>query len=119
MSEVKIGKRKIDGFWVLDVEGKACGHAGLALRRLIIGTLAEIPITDGEFKILLNVSKLSKLDSSGLCDLIYSCGAAVRNIGSRMALAGYGRGLRNLTIIAKLAGAFRLYENEEKAIASF
>ena len=102
---------------ILDVQGRVVGDASLELRRSINGWLAEIP-DEEKPKVILNLNKVSMMDSSGLGVLVSSY-TSVQKRGGRLVLAGLGRGLQNLVAITKLTRVFDIYEDEEEAAKSF
>lgn len=102
---------------ILEVSGRVIGDAGPELRRSINGWLAEIPENQPP-KVVLNLSRVSMMDSSGLGTLVASY-TTVQKRGGRLVLAGLGRGLQNLIAITKLAMVFDIYEKEEEAVESF
>jgi anti-sigma B factor antagonist len=114
---MKTGSRRTDDIMILDVQGRVIGDASLELRRSINGWLGEIP-EDEKPKVILNLGKVSMLDSSGLGVLVSSF-TSVQKKGGRLVLAGMGKGLQNLIAITKLTRVFDMYENEEEAVKSF
>lgn len=114
---MRIASRAKDGIMVLDIQGRVVGDASLEMRRSINGWLAEIP--EGEKpKVIMNLAKVSMMDSSGLGVLVSSYTSIQRRNG-RLVLAGLGKGLQNLIAITKLTRVFDMYENEEEALESF
>ena len=101
----------------LTVQGRVVGNASLELRRELNGWLAEIA-EDEVPKVILNLSKVSMMDSSGLGVLVSSY-TSVQKRNGRLVLAGLGKGLQNLIAITKLTRVFDIYESEEEAVASF
>ena len=99
---------------ILDIQGRVVGDASLELRRSINGWIAEIP-ADEKANVILNLSKVNMMDSSGLGVLVSSY-TTVQKKGGRLALVGLGRGLQNLIAITKLTRVFDIYEDEDSAI---
>jgi len=102
---------------MLDIQGRVVGDASLELRRSINGWLAEIP-DDHKPKVVLNLDKVSMMDSSGLGVLVSSY-TSIQKKGGRLVLSGLGKGLQNLIAITKLTRVFDMYETEEEAVKSF
>jgi len=114
---MKIASRKKDNIMILDLQGRIVGDASMDLRRQINGWLAEIP--EGEKpRVILNLDKVSMMDSAGLGVLVSSYTSIQKREG-RLVLAGLGRGLQNLIAITKLTRVFDMYANEEEALKSF
>ena len=114
---MRVSSRKKDSIMILDVQGRVVGDASLDLRRSINGWLAEIP-EEAKLKVVLNLDKVSMMDSSGLGVLVSSY-TSVQKRGGRLVLAGLGKGLQNLIAITKLTRVFDMYENEDEAVKSF
>lgn len=114
---MRIQSRRRGDVMILDIQGRVVGDASLELRRSINGWIAEIP-EDEKANVILNLSKVNMMDSSGLGVLVSSY-TTVQKKGGRLALAGLGKGLQNLIAITKLTRVFDIYEDEDEAIASF
>ena len=114
---MKINPRPESGIMFLTIQGRAVGDASLELRRELNGWLSEIS-EDEIPKVILNLSKVSMMDSSGLGVLVSSY-TSIQKRNGRLVLAGLGKGLQNLIAITKLTRVFDIYESEEEAVASF
>ncbi len=114
---MRIASRKEDSIMVLEIQGRVVGDASLELRRSINGWLAEIP-EDEIPNVILDLDKVSMMDSSGLGVLVSSY-TSVQKRDGRLVLAGLGRGLQNLIAITKLTRVFDIYETVEEAVKSF
>jgi anti-sigma B factor antagonist len=114
---MRVDSRTRDSIMILDVQGRVVGDASLELRRSINGWLGEIP-EEEKPRVILNLGKVSMMDSSGLGVLVSSY-TSVQKRGGRLVLAGLGRGLQNLIAITKLTRVFDMYESEEEAVNSF
>ncbi len=115
---MRISSRTADkDVMVLEIRGRVVGDASMDLRRSINGWLAEIP--EGQKpKVVLDLDKVSMMDSAGLGVLVSSY-TSVQKRGGRLVLAGLGRGLQNLIAITKLTRVFDIYESVEEAVKSF
>ena len=113
---MKIAPRKENDIIILNIQGRVVGDASLELRREINGWLAEEG-EDEKPNIILNLSKVSMMDSSGLGVLVSSY-TSVQKKGGKLILAGLGKGLQNLIAITKLTRVFDIYESEEEAVQS-
>lgn len=114
---MRIGSRKKDSILILEIQGRVVGDASMELRRSINGWLAEIP-EDEKPKVIINLSKVTMMDSSGLGVLVASYTSVQKREG-RLVLSGLGRGLQNLIAITKLTTVFDMYADEEEALKSF
>lgn len=75
-------------------------------------------VRDGFLKIVLDVSKIKWLNSSGLGALI-SALATVNNSGGDMRLANVTEKIKSLFMITQLIKVFKTFETAERAVASF
>ncbi len=114
MSNLKIAERRIDQVLILDINGKLQLGEGSTEFRSAIRTLAE----KGEKNILLNLSDVLYIDSSGLGELVASY-TAIRKAGGEMKLVFLTKRVRELMLMTKLLTVFDDFENESEAVASF
>ena len=114
---MKVDGRTEGGVLILDIQGRIVGDASLDLRRSINGWMAELSEKDKP-SVVLNLEKVSMMDSSGLGVLVSSY-TSVQKKDGRLVLAGMGKGLQNLIAISKLTRVFDIYENEDEAVKSF
>ena len=143
--DFKLSRRKADGgVTILDIDGRiTSGDALTSLRQAIRDEVAS-----GHHKILLNMSEVSYVDSSGLGELVMalgtvtqticaSCGSTVfkdedgrwdrcpqcksndRKPWGQMKLSNAGRQVTDLLQFTKLNTVFEVYESEEDALRSF
>ena len=111
---VKLNTRKVGDVTVLDVSGRiTLGEGSSALR----DTLRDL-IAQGDKKILLNLSEVSYIDSSGIGELV-SGFTSVANAGGTLKLLGLTKRVKDLLQITKLYTVFDVHEEEAHAIRSF
>lgn len=72
----------------------------------------------GKKKIVLNLTNLSYIDSSGIAVLVASCQIA-HSKGATLKLANVGPKVKEMLIMTKLMPVFDIYDNEAKAVDSF
>jgi len=75
-------------------------------------------VRDGFLKIVLDLSKIKWLNSSGLGALI-SAMATVNNNGGDMRIANVTEKIKSLFMITQLIKVFKTFESSERAVASF
>ncbi|HEX8737080.1 MAG TPA: STAS domain-containing protein [Pyrinomonadaceae bacterium] len=114
MTNLNITERHSDNLIILDLDGKiklgeGCNELHKALRSLI---------EKGEKKVLLNLEKVSFIDSSGLGELV-SGYAAFKRTGGEMKLLHLSPGVHQLMTLTKLLTVFDVYENETIAVENF
>lgn len=109
-----ISTRKVGDVAVIDLKGRiTLGDASGRLR----DTIKEL-ITGGTKDILLNLSGVTYMDSSGLGELVGAF-ATVSNRSGRLKLLGLQPRVFELMHVTKLYSVFEVFEAEDKAIASF
>src|SRR4051794_14293660 len=112
MSALNISERKSGNSTILDLEGKiVLGEESSALRDSIRKLLDS-----GQKNILLNLSNVATIDSSGLGTIV-ACYATARKDGASIRLYGLNEKVSDLMAITKLATIFDLYEDEKSASA--
>lgn len=114
MSTLIISKRMIEGVLVLDLSGGIkLGEENAYLHK----TIKEL-VAAGEKKILLNLAAVTKIDSSGMGELIAAWTTLQKNDGE-VRLLNLTKSVEELMLMTKLLTVFDTYENEADAIASF
>jgi len=114
MAELNIKERTAGDITVLDMDGRiTIGEGSVALRSAIRRLLEE-----NKNKILLNLSGVSYIDSSGIGELVSSYTAIGKESG-QLKLLHLTDKLRDLLAITKLLTVFDVYEGESEALNSF
>jgi anti-sigma B factor antagonist len=109
-----IKERQVGAVTVLDLKGRVrVGGATVSLHRAFRSLVQE-----EKFLILLNLTGVTHIDSSGLGELI-SSHITVSNKGGEIKLVQLTETLRDLMTATKLLTIFDVYENETDALASF
>ncbi len=111
---MKIYQRNVGDVTILDLEGKiTIGEGDVMMRDAIMGLL-EL----GRKRILLNMSRITYMDSSGVGELL-SCLTQVGDSGGQFKLLNISTKIKNLLHIAQILSVFEYFNDEEHAIASF
>jgi anti-sigma B factor antagonist len=114
MSDLTITKRKADGVVILDLVGKIrLGEGNIDLHR----TLRSL-VEQNEKKVLLNLAKVSSIDSSGLGELVAGY-TTLEKSGGELKLLSLSDRVIELMMITKLLTVFDVHDDEAAAIASF
>src|SRR5262247_1162605 len=114
MAELNINERQAGDVTVLDMSGKiTIGEGSVALRSGIRRLLEE-----GKKRILLNLSGVSYVDSSGIGELVSSY-TAINKEGGQLKLLRLTQKLQDLLTITKLLTVFDAYEDEADALSNF
>ena len=106
--------RQVDQVTVLDLSGRiVLGEGSIQLRDAIKDLLAK-----GQKNILLNLSDVNYIDSSGLGELV-SAYTSVRNGGGELKLLGLTKKVHDLLQITKLYTVFDVKDDEASAVSAF
>lgn len=112
--DVQISSRDAQGVTVLDLSGKVVhGDEAKAVRDAIRKLVAE-----GKAKIVVNLSAVSMIDSSGLGALVASFTSA-RAAGGDLRLTSPNQVVQKTLEMTRLAGMLEIYPAEQDALASF
>jgi anti-sigma B factor antagonist len=114
MRPMNVTVRNVNDIRVVDFEGRmALGDDELALSNTVDQLLA-----DGCRKILLNLTGVEYIDSSGLGELVQSFKVA-RTFEAELKLLRPQERVRHTLQLSMLLPLFEIYETEEEALASF
>ena len=111
---LKITDSIVDGVSVVSLTGRiVLGEESNALReelkRLVAG---------GSTKIILNMSEIDYIDSSGLGTLV-AAHLSAKNAGASVRLCNLGHKFNEVMQLTKLITVFDVYDTEALAVASF
>lgn len=114
MGTLTITERRVDGVTILDLHGgirlgEENAHLHNAIRELV---------GQGKKNLLLNLGQVTKIDSSGMGELIAAWTTLQKN-GGEAKLLNLTQSVEHLMTLTKLLTVFETYENESDAIASF
>jgi anti-sigma B factor antagonist len=111
---MKIETRTVGDVYVLDCSGKiTLGEGTMAIRN----TVKDVLKGSGK-KIILNLSDVNYIDSSGIGELVSSY-TTVTNQGGQLKLVNLTKKIHELLAITKLLTVFQVFDNEQAAISSF
>ena len=114
MAELNIKERQAGDVTILDMTGKVTiGEGSVALRSAVRRLIEE-----GKKKILLNLSGVSYVDSSGIGELVSSF-TTINREGGQLKLLNLTQKIQDLLAITKLLTVFDVYEDEPSALNSF
>jgi anti-sigma B factor antagonist len=109
-----VEKRHRDDVCVLDLVGTCLQQeSGDGLRDAVQSLLH-----DGTTKLVLNLGRVTHVDSAGLGRIV-QCRALVERGGGTLKIASLTQGVRDLLSITKLVTVFETYDHEEDALTSF
>lgn len=111
---VKLSNRQVGDVTVVDAAGRiTLGEGASAFRDLIKDLAAK-----GTKKMLVNLSEVSYIDSSGIGEMVSSY-TTVTNHGGQLKLLGLNKRVKDLLQITKLYTVFEVFDDEPSAIRSF
>ena len=111
---LKITDRVVDGITVEALEGRiVLGEESTALREKVKSLLGA-----GQKKIVLNMSNVTYIDSSGLGTLV-SAHTSASTQGAALKLCNLGSKFQEILQVTKLLTVFEVYPTEAAAIHSF
>ena len=110
-----IAIRESGGITVLDVVGQStlASHGTDEFSRYVKKLIAE-----GKHKILLNLSELTQIDSTGVSVIVGACASLRNRQGELKLLRPHGRVLEVLNVL-RLLKVIPSFDDEAEALASF
>lgn len=111
---MKITQREVGDVTILDAQGKiTIGVGDVAVRDAV-----QTAVAAGRKKILLNLEKVSTIDSAGVGELV-SAYTTVTNRGGEFKLVNMPPKVADILHITQLITVFEVHDDEDEAIASF
>ncbi|HEY6270785.1 MAG TPA: STAS domain-containing protein [Terriglobales bacterium] len=111
---LKATERQVTDVTILDISGRiTLGDETALLRNTIRDLLAR-----GRKNLLLNLSQVPYIDSSGIAELV-SGFVAARREGGDMKLLNLTKKVRDTVEIVKLGAIFELFDDEDAALKTF
>ena len=111
---VKLTTRQVGDVTVIDAAGRITLGEGASSFRDTVRELSS----KGDKKILLNLSEVSYIDSSGIGEMV-SGFTTVTNHGGQLKLLGLSKRVKDLLQITKLYTVFEVIDDEAAAVRSF
>src|SRR5262245_4043148 len=111
---MNVNVRQRDGVTILDLKGKiTIGTGDIALRNAV-----QDAINGGARRVLINMTNVSMIDSSGIGELV-SAYTTATNRGARLCLCQLPSKVSDLLNITQLITVFDVYDTEDEAVRSF
>ncbi len=111
---MKATSRTVDGVEIISLQGKITIGAGDSQLREVITNA----VNNGKMKILLDMSQVTTIDSSGIGELVGSY-TTVTNRGGKLKLLHLPAKLNELLHVTQLITVFEVHESEQEAVSSF
>jgi anti-anti-sigma factor len=83
-----------------------------------LGEAVRTCLEQGARKIIINLEKVSYLDSSGVGELV-GCYTSIKNKGGELRICGMNARIFNLIKMTSLHSVFEVKDTEEEALAGF
>jgi anti-sigma B factor antagonist len=111
---MKATNRTVDNIEIIALQGKiTIGSGDTQLREVISNAVSA-----GKTNVLLDLSGVTTIDSSGIGELVGSY-TTVTNRGGKLKLLHLPAKLNELLHVTQLITVFEVYDNEREAVASF
>lgn len=106
--------RQVDDVVIVDLQGKLVAGVGDVLLREVMNEL----VAEDWKKILLNLERVSGIDSSGIGELVASLKLAKR-FGVTLKVCKPDNGVEHVLTISQILPLFDVFPDEESALARF
>ncbi|HVS89079.1 MAG TPA: STAS domain-containing protein [Candidatus Acidoferrum sp.] len=110
---MQISARRVDKTTIFDVSGDIDLANSPEIRKALLREVKE----NRTPKVVMNLSKVRYIDSSGVASLVEGLKAS-RDAGSRFILYGLSPSAREVLQLSRLLKIFEVYDNEEQAMAA-
>lgn len=111
---MKIDLREKNDVVIAALRGRLASGVGDEILRGLIDKL----LADGHRRILLDLSEVPGIDSSGIGELVASLGVA-REFDAQIKILRVSEGVHRVLSMSQLLPVFDIYREEAEAIASF
>lgn len=114
MSSLSISQRQVDGASIVDLDGKILiGETNRQLHEAIYELIAL-----GKNRVILNLDKVTSIDSSGLGEIVASF-STLAKAGGTLKLVNIPSRVSDIMTVTKLYTVFDVYDSEAEAVNSF
>lgn len=111
---LEIKEKRVADITILNLKGKiTIGSGDVVLRKAI-----ETALEGGSRKLVLNMARVSYIDSSGTGELV-ACFTRTKKAGGQLKLLNISQKIQDILQIAQLFSIFDVYTDESEAVASF
>jgi anti-sigma B factor antagonist len=114
MRNLTIRQRQVRGTVIVDLEGGiTLGETNRKLHEAI-----KLIVDDKKQEVILNLAKVTKIDSSGLGEIV-AAHSTIKAIRGSLKLVNLPENVADLMMMTKLITVFDVYDEEGTALASF
>jgi anti-sigma B factor antagonist len=110
---MQISSRRVDNATIFDVSGDIDLATSPEVRKALLHEVRD----NRRPRVVLNLSEVRYIDSSGVASLVESLKAS-RDIGSRFILVGLSGPAREVLQLSRLLKVFEIYDTEVQALAA-
>lgn len=110
---MQLSVRRLNTATIFDISGDIDLANSPEVRSLLLHEVRE----NRTPRVLMNLSKVRYMDSSGVASLVEGLKAS-RDLGSRFILFGLGSNAREVLRLSRLLKVFEIYDSEESALSS-
>ncbi len=110
---MKAEKLKIDDVEILKLSDRIDASCSFELKEIV-----QEMIEQKKIHLLINLSNVTFIDSSGLGTLI-TCLKTIKNVGGQLKIAHLCQNVKNVFDMTRMDRVFEIFENDEAAIKSF
>ena len=110
---MQISARRVDKTTIFDVTGDIDLANSPEVRKALLHEIRDARTP----KVVMNLSKVRYIDSSGVASLVEGLKAS-RDVGSRFVLFGLSAPAREVLQLSRLLKIFEVYDNEDQAMAT-
>src|SRR5438270_280213 len=111
---MKATSRSANNIDIIKLDGKITIGAGDQQLREVISSA----VNEGKTNILLDLSGVTTIDSSGIGELVGSYTTAT-NRGAKIKLCALSQAISNILTLTQLITVFDVYDSEQEALDSF
>jgi anti-sigma B factor antagonist len=109
---MQISIRRVENATIVDVSGDIDLANSTEVRKALLHEVRD----NRRSRVVLNLSEVRYIDSSGVASLVESLKAS-RDIGSRFILVGLSGAAREVMQLSRLLKVFEIYDTEIEALA--
>jgi anti-sigma B factor antagonist len=111
---MQLSTRQREGVTIVDLKGKiTIGSGDIELRNAVLQA-----VNSGAKKVLINLSDVTTIDSSGVGELVSSYMTA-KNRDAQLKLVNLPAKVQDVLTVTQLITVFDVYDTEDEAIRSF
>lgn len=110
---MEINSRDVDGVIIFDIDGEIDLYNAPEIKDSI-----KEQMDSGNKKIIINLEKVSYIDSSGIGALISSL-SNLKKIGGGLKIIHVYDSVKKVFELTKLTSFFEIYDNEDEAVSDF